>query len=228
VLIVEDAGDLAHLIQRELARAGFEAHLAADGLRGLELHASLKPDLIILDWMLPKLSGIDVLRHIRETATTPVILLTARSEEAERVMGLDAGADDYVTKPFSTQELVARTRALLRRVDMVRRTIEADRSMAQETITRGPLRLDPSAHTASVAGERVDLTPTEFELLHLMLRNPGRAFSRAYLLDAIWDAEYVGGDRSVDNAILRLRKKLGTMADDIETVWGVGYRMRHA
>lgn len=227
VLIVEDAEDLAALLVRELARAGFKTHLASNGLRALELHASLSPDLVILDWMLPGLAGIDVLRQIRQTATTPVIMLTARTEEMDRVTGLEMGADDYVTKPFSVHELLARVTALLRRVEMIRRTMESDRSVERVTIARGRLRLDPAAHAASLHGMVLELSPTEFDLLHLLLRNPGRAFGRAYLLDAVWGAEYVGGDRSVDNAVLRLRKKLGAMAEDIETVWGVGYRMRH-
>jgi DNA-binding response OmpR family regulator len=226
ILLVEDAKDLAAIIQRELSQAGFDAHLAPDGLRALELHASLRPAVVILDWMLPKLDGIDVLRQIRQTAATPVIMLTARGEEMARIRGLEAGADDYLTKPFSMQELIARVRALIRRVEMIQQMMEADRADQRDALTHGPLRLDPRAHYTTANGEPVDLSPTEFDLLHLLLRNPGRAFSRAYLLDTIWGADYLGGDRSVDSAILRLRKKLGSAAEDIETVWGVGYRLR--
>jgi DNA-binding response OmpR family regulator len=153
-------------------------------------------------------------------------MLTARGEETDRVVGLEVGADDYLTKPFSVRELVARVRALLRRSELIRRQLNADREEAGDTLTYGPVRLDPDAHLAALDGEPMDLSPTEFALLHLLLRSPGRAFSRAYLLDTVWREAYVGGDRSVDNAVLRLRKKLGEVGDAVETVWGVGYRLR--
>jgi DNA-binding response OmpR family regulator len=152
-------------------------------------------------------------------------MLTARSEEIDRVIGLEVGADDYLTKPFSMRELVARVRALLRRIAHVQRILEADRQPATGAVRCGPLCLEPEAYAATLGNERLDLTRTEFDLLHLLMRNPGRAFSRSYLLDAVWGENYVTGDRSVDNAILRLRKKLGDMGDAIETVWGVGYRL---
>lgn len=226
VLLVEDASDLAHVIRRELETAGFDVLAAADGLRALELHASARPDLVILDWMLPKLDGIAVLRQIRESAATPVLMLTARGEELDRVMGLEVGADDYLTKPFSMLELIARVRALIRRTELIAATLASDRAGGDERLAVDGLVVDPVGHLALLDDEPLDLSLTEFDLLYLLLRNPGRAFSRAYLLDAIWGADYVGGDRSVDNAILRLRKKLGAMADNIETVWGVGYRWR--
>jgi len=155
----------------------------------------------------------------------PVLMLTARSEETDRVIGLEVGADDYLTKPFSMRELVARVHALLRRIEHVQAVLAADRSNDTSPVCYGPLRLDPSGYRATLEGAPLDLTRTEFDLLHLLLRNPGRAFSRSYLLDTVWGENYVTGDRSVDNAILRLRKKLGALGNGIETVWGVGYRL---
>jgi DNA-binding response OmpR family regulator len=190
------------------------------------LHARHHPDLVILDWMLPKLDGLEVLRQIRQTSAIPVLMLTARDEEADRVIGLEVGADDYLTKPFSMRELIARVRALLRRIERVQQILEADRARSETEIAYGPLHLDPDAHQATLDGKPLDLTRIEFELLHLLLRNPGRAFSRSYLLDTVWGESYVTGDRSVDNGILRLRRKLGGLGEAIETVWGVGYRLR--
>jgi len=226
ILLVEDALDLAQVIVRELKAAGYEALHAGDGVAALQLHASHQPDLVILDWMLPKLDGLEVLRQIRQSSATPVLMLTARDEEADRVIGLEVGADDYLTKPFSMRELMARVRALLRRIERVRQILETDRAGGDAVIKYGPLRLDPQAYQANLADEPLDLTRTEFELLHLLLRNPGRAFSRSYLLDMVWGETYVIGDRSVDNAILRLRRKLGDLGEAIETVWGIGYRLR--
>ncbi|HEY7125162.1 MAG TPA: response regulator transcription factor [Ktedonobacterales bacterium] len=226
ILLVEDERDLAQVILRELDAAGYRTLHVVDGLAALESHACEQPDLVILDWMLPRLDGLEVLRRLRKSAPTPVLMLTARSEETDRIVGLEVGADDYLTKPFSMRELVARVRALLRRAELIRQTLNADRSDGVEVLARGALQLDPQAHVARLDTEPLDLSPTEFALLHLLLRSPGRAFSRAYLLDTIWRESYVGGDRSVDNAVLRLRKKLGPLGEAIETVWGVGYRLR--
>ena len=176
--------------------------------------------------MLPKLNGLEVLRRLRMTSAVPVLMLTARGEEADRVLGLELGADDYLTKPFSLRELVARVHALLRRIQRVQEIVAADRAADATVLAYGPVRLDPAAYAATLAGTPLELTRTEFDLLRLFLRNPGRAFSRTYLLDTVWGADYVAGDRSVDNAILRLRRKLGPLEDAIETVWGVGYRLR--
>jgi DNA-binding response OmpR family regulator len=228
ILLVEDARDLAQVVARELEAAGYHVLLASDGMAGVELHTREQPDLVILDWMLPKMDGLEVLRRIRQSAGTPVLMLTARGEETDRVIGLEVGADDYLTKPFSMRELVARVRAMLRRVELLREMLSADQAGAGEVLTRGSLRLDPQAHQAELDGETLDLSPTEFALLQLLLRSPGRAFSRVYLLDTVWQESYVGGDRSVDNAVLRLRKKLGPLGEDIETVWGIGYRLRPA
>ncbi len=227
VLLVEDALDLAQVVVRELEGAGYEVEAVADGRTALSrLESAPEYDVVVLDWMLPGIDGLEVLRRLRQTSATPVLMLTARSEETDRVLGLEVGADDYLTKPFSMRELVARVRALLRRTELIRQTLSADRGGDGETLVRGPLRLDPASHLATLEGTPLDLSPTEFALLHLLLRSPGRAFSRAYLLDTIWRESYIGGDRSVDNVVLRLRKKLGPVGEEIETVWGIGYRLR--
>lgn len=226
ILLVEDERDLAQVVQRELVAAGYETLYAADGVEALEIHARERVDLIILDWMLPVLNGLDVLRRLRRNSATPVLMLTARSEEADRVIGLELGADDYLTKPFSMRELIARVRAMLRRNEIVQQMLNADRGDAGSVLVRGPLSLNPHTHSATLDDVALDLSPTEFALLQLLLRSPGRAFSRAYLIETLWSETYIGGDRSVDNVILRLRKKLGKLGDAIETVWGVGYRLR--
>ncbi len=228
ILLVEDTPDLAHVVVRELEAAGYEVRHAVDGLSALRLYEKETPDLIILDWVLPRLDGLEVLRRIRQHSAVPVLMLTARSEETDRVVGLEVGADDYLTKPFSMRELIARVHALLRRVEQIQKMLQADRAEDETSIESSGLRLDPIGHLATLHGEPIDLSRTEFDLLHLLLRNPGRAFSRAYLLDTVWGETYVGGDRSVDNAMLRLRKKLGPIGDRIETVWGVGYRFKAA
>ncbi|MEM9953681.1 MAG: response regulator transcription factor [Chloroflexota bacterium] len=226
ILLVEDATDLAKNIRRELEQVGFIVCHAGNGLQALEIHAREKPDLIILDWMLPKLDGLQVLQQIRQHSATPVIMLTARSEEIDRIMGLEVGADDYLTKPFSTRELIVRVKAMLRRVSVIEQTLQRDRQPEQnDVISYRGLQLDPTAYRVTLNENILDLSRTEFDLLRLFLLNPSRAFSRAYLLDTIWSVDYVGGDRAVDNAVLRLRKKLGKLGDAIETVWGVGYRL---
>ncbi len=226
ILLVEDTVELAHVIARELRLASYDVISAEDGLHALEVHASQHPDLVILDWMLPKLDGLEVLRRLRQSSTTPVLMLTARDDEIDRVIGLEVGADDYLTKPFGMRELLARVRALLRREEMIRQTLAADRKTDGEAISYGMLRLDPVGYLATLADTPLELSRTEFDLLHLLLRNPGRAFGRAYLLETVWGEPYLGSDRSVDNVILRLRKKIEPLGDSIETVRGVGYRLR--
>jgi two-component system phosphate regulon response regulator PhoB len=172
------------------------------------------------------MDGIAVLRQIRQRGHTPVLMLTARGEEVDRVIGLEVGAGDYVTKPFGVRELLARVRALLRREETLRQALLADRSAANKQLSYGNLTLDPEAHEVRLGGEPIDLTPTEFDLLQLLMRSPGRTFSRSDLLETVWAENLLGGDRAVDNTVLRLRKKLGPMKDGIETVWSVGYRLK--
>ena len=226
ILLVEDARELARVVARELEAAGHTVSQVADGRDALAAHARQRPDLIILDWMLPGLDGLAVLRQVRQSSGTPVLMLTARGEEADRVIGLEVGADDYLTKPFSMRELLARVHALLRRVELIRGAISADLEPSAERLSYEGLRLDPVERQVTLASKPLEISATEFALLGLLMRHPGRAFSRQYLLETVWDADYVGGDRSVDNAILRLRKKLGPLGERIETVWGVGYRLR--
>jgi DNA-binding response OmpR family regulator len=226
ILLVEDTHDLAKVIEKELRLAGHEVVLANNGLTALDLHTRTQPDIVILDWMLPQLDGLEVLRRIRQHSATPVLMLTARDDEVDRVVGLEVGADDYLTKPFSIRELLARVRAMLRRVELFRQTLGTDHAVADEILIYGPLTIDAAAHRVAYDGVELEVTQIEFNLLSLFLRNPGRAFGRAYLLEAVWGETAVSGDRSVDNTILRLRKKLDRLGDAIETVRGVGYRLR--
>jgi DNA-binding response OmpR family regulator len=226
ILLVEDEARLAQVVTVELEKNGYTVLHAGDGVTALRLREQHRPDLVLLDWMIPALDGLEVLRRLRQVSPIPVLMLTARSEEADRVIGLELGADDYLTKPFGLRELVARVRALLRRMERVQQVISADRQPQSHCLSHQRLLLDPDQRQVTVDGTPVDLTPIEFDLLHLLLRNPGRVFSRTYLLETVWQESYVEGDRSVDNAMLRLRKKLGEAADVIETVWGVGYRLR--
>ena len=229
LLLVEDARDLAAVVIRELEAAGYHVAHAVDGESALRLASEFEFDLVLLDWMLPGMDGLDVLRHLRESSSVPVLMLTARDSEIDRVLGLEIGADDYLTKPFSMRELVARVRAMLRRRELIRQTLVADRNVAESSaITIGGLRLEPESHLVTLDGEPVDLSRTEFALLLLLVHNPGRVFSRAYLLDTIWGENYVDGDRSVDNTVLRLRKKLKGAGESLETVWGVGYRWKRS
>jgi len=225
ILFVEDATDLAQMVIQELEANGYHVRHAADGELALKRFQEASPDLVILDWMLPRLNGLDVLRRIRQVSAVPVLMLTARSDETDRVVGLEVGADDYLTKPFGMRELVARVRALLRRIENVQAILAADRDPGQAPFGCGALQLDPAAHQAWLDGVPVDLTRTEFDLLCLLACNPGRTFSRSYLQETVWGEGYLPGDRSVDNAILRLRKKLGGLGEAVETVWGVGYRL---
>ena len=225
MLLVEDEAELARVIARELEAAGFDVRQAADGETALASLSSHTPDIVVLDWMLPGIDGLEVLRRLRQTSALPVLMLTARSEEIDRVIGLEVGADDYLTKPFGARELIARVRALLRRHARLQEMLAADRAEGAGVLSFGPLDVDPAAHTALLHGTPLDLTRTEFGLLNLLVRNKGRAFSRAYLHDAVWGEPAVEGDRSVDNTVLRLRKKLAELGDSIETVWGVGYRL---
>ncbi len=224
ILLVEDEAQLAWLVERELEAVGYHVRRAGDGPVAQRLFVDDPPDLVVLDWMLPGVDGLDVLRWLRARSAVPVLMLTARVEEVDRVVGLEVGADDYLTKPFGTRELVARIRALLRRQERLREMLAADRAGGTAALRLGPLLLDPTGHVATVDDRPLELTRTEFELLHLLMRNRGRAFSRAYLRDAVWGEPSLEGDRSVDNAVLRLRRKLGPLGGAIETVWGVGYR----
>lgn len=228
ILVVEDETDLCNLIRAQLEAEGHTVFQAFDGSTALALVERHDPQLIILDWMLPGMDGLSVCRQVRQTHLTPILMLTARAEEIDRVLGLEVGADDYVVKPFSMRELLARVRAMLRRVALDARAAEQLRGggelPAPEPVIRGPLRIDLANHTAALDGQPLDLTPKEYDLLVLLASHPGRAFSRDFLLERLWGYDYDGFDRTVDTHIVRLRKKLGPLGEKIITVWGVGYR----
>jgi DNA-binding response OmpR family regulator len=232
ILVVEDEVDICNLIRTRLEAEGHVVHQAFDGPAALDLAERHLIQLVILDWMLPGLDGLAVCRRLREQHLMPIIMLTARSEEIDRVLGLEVGADDYVVKPFSMRELLARVRAMLRRVALdsggtAGAPAESPGVRADEgehPTVCGPLRIDPAMRVATVDGAELDLTPKEFELLALFAAHPGRAFSREYLLQQLWGYDFDGFDRTVDSHVTRLRKKLGPLGEKIATVWSVGYR----
>jgi DNA-binding response OmpR family regulator len=226
ILLVEDELKLAEIVRRELEVAGYQVFHAADGMQALQEFQRQRPDLVVLDWVLPELNGLEVLRRIRKVSAAPVLMLTARGDPTDRVLGLEVGADDYLVKPFNLPELVARVRALLRRAALIREMLATDQAPRQAVIHYGRLALDPQDRSCILNGEPLELTAIEFELLSLLLSHPGRTFNRIYLVETIWKSSYIEGDRAVDNAILRLRKKLSGMEDCLETVRGMGYRMR--
>jgi DNA-binding response OmpR family regulator len=224
VLLVEDERGLASLIRSHLERQGHSVELAFDGIQAIDVTRRAAPDLVILDWMLPGLDGLSVCREVRRHHLMPIIMLTARDEEADRVNGLEAGADDYVVKPFSIPELLARVRALLRRVALD--SAAAAGAQSEGIVIRGPLVIDEGAHAATLAGSALELTRRELAVLAWLVRYPGRTFTREFLLDHVWGGDYDGLDRAVDTQMVRLRRKLGDFGDRIEAVWGVGYRFR--
>jgi two-component system phosphate regulon response regulator PhoB len=220
ILIIEDERALTDVLTYNLGREGFETLVANDGQEGLRKAQTLLPDLIILDLMLPVLNGLEVCRELRageHTRAIPIVMLTAKAEETDQVVGFSLGADDYVTKPFSVKVLVQRIRALLRRHEAA--------SDAAEVVEHLGVRVDRTRHLATVDGRPLDLTPTEFRLLECLLRQPGRAFTRPQLVDAAIGDGTVVLERTIDVHIKTLRRKLGSM-DLIETVRGVGYRFR--
>lgn len=222
ILIVEDERDLNNLIRRHLEEEGHQVLQAFDGPSAALYATQEHPDLIILDWMLPRLDGLEVCRRIRRDSIAPILMLTARAEEIDRVLGLEVGADDYLTKPFSIRELLARVRALLRRVELDQTGPSGEATAP--VLRAGALQVDLAAHTVTVDGQSVELAPKEFDLLEIMVRHPGRAFSRDYLMEKVWGYDANGSDRTVDTHVLRLRKKLGPVGERVETVWGLGYR----
>jgi two-component system phosphate regulon response regulator PhoB len=221
ILVVEDEDSLATLLQYNLQKEGYEITVAGDGEEAMMLVDERLPDLIVLDWMLPKVSGIEVCRRLRqrnETRNVPIIMLTARGEESDRVRGLDTGADDYLVKPFSMTELTARIRAVLRRIRP---------GLAEDRVRRGDLLIDRVAHRVKRAGAEIHLGPTEFRLLDYLMQHPGRVFSREQLLDAVWGSDVYVEARTVDVHIGRLRKALGVSETDdpIRTVRSAGYSL---
>ena len=221
ILVVEDEESLATLLQYNLDKEGFRVAVATDGEEALLLIDEGAPDLVVLDWMLPKVSGVEVCRRLRarpETRNLPIIILTARGEESDRIRGLDTGADDYIVKPFSMSELAARIRAVLRRIRP---------GLAEDNIRYGDLVIDRAAHRVRRGPKEVRLGPTEFRLLDYLMQHPGRVFSREQLLDAVWGSDVYVEARTVDVHIGRLRKALNDGFDDdpIRTVRSAGYSL---
>lgn len=222
ILIIEDDPDTARLVGLYLTRDGHRVLAASDGVEGLRLAREARPDLVVLDLMLPGMSGMDICRELRDESAVPIVMLTARVEEADMLGGLESGADDYVTKPFSPRVLVARIKAVLRRT-------------AREALERGPgeishgdVTLDLERRTARVAGETAQLTPTEFRLLSMFMREPGRTFTRDQIIDRVFGYDFDGYDRTVDAHVANLRRRLGANARQVHTVYGVGYRFGDA
>jgi DNA-binding response OmpR family regulator len=222
VLIIEDEVELAKVLESYLARSGYEVLMASDGHKGLALWEAQSPQMILLDLNLPGMDGIDIARQIRQKDDTPIIMVTARVEEVDRLLGLELGADDYITKPYSPREVVARVRAVLRRV--VKSDVEQPKLIIVDD-----LKIDSDSFLVYQSGVTVDLTPTEFSIISTLAAQPGRVFSRLQLLEACQGVAYEGYERSIDAHIKNLRAKLG---DDIkapryiETVFGVGYRFK--
>jgi DNA-binding response OmpR family regulator len=219
VLVVDDEPMVLEVLARYLEADGFAVTTAGDGVAALERFAEQVPDLVLLDLMLPRIDGFEVLERMRGSARVPVIMITARGEETDRVVGLDLGADDYVTKPFSPREVVARVRAVLRRT--------GEGPVAVEPVVVGGLAIDPAAREVTLDGEPVRLTPKEFDLLQFLAMNPGVVYSRIQLLEELWDFAWDGDPSTVTVHIRRLREKIETDPSDpqrLVTVWGVGYR----
>jgi two-component system OmpR family response regulator len=219
ILVIEDEPGIARAVSEHLTAEGYAVTVAGDGRTGLAEAKANEPDLILLDLMLPELSGLDVLRELRRDSTVPVIILTARAEETDRIVGLELGADDYLAKPFSLRELSARIRAVLRRTAT---------SGGPALSVAGPITLDAGRHEVWVNGTPVELTPTEFRLLNCLIDSPGRVFTRLQLLAAAFGDVYAGYERSIDTHVRNLRRKLeraGAPPQQIETVFGIGYRL---
>lgn len=226
VLIVDDEAAIVELVAYNLTREGFDVLVSHDGAEALKIARRESPDLVVLDVMLPGMSGLDVCRQLRRETEIPIIMLTARKDEVDRVLGLELGADDYVTKPFSPRELVARVKAILRRSRP-----REDGDGESPEISRTGLIVDLDRRAASLDGRILNLTFTEFELLHILAKNPGRAFTRDDLLMRVWGQDFFGDARTVDVHVRHLREKLLEDPQNprfIETVRGVGYRFRES
>ncbi len=218
VLVVEDDRRIADMVIKNLESAGYECHVSSDGGQALADFERVRPDLVVLDLGLPGIDGLQVTRRLRRDSDVAILMLTARTSESDKLLGLELGADDYVTKPFSTAELMARVRALLRR---------AGGSVRERVLDLGSLHIDPARRSVERQGTPVVLTSLEFDLLYFLASRPGRVFSREALMEQVWGSDRVVDDRSIDSLVSRLRRKL---EDDpavprfIQTVWGAGYR----
>jgi DNA-binding response OmpR family regulator len=217
ILVVDDERNIIELVRLYLEQAGFRVVEARDGREALEQHDRVDPDLIVLDLMMPGVDGMEVTREVRRRGETPILMLTARSEDIDRIVGLELGADDYLTKPFNPREMVARVKAILRRSDPATR--------GARPMDVGDLRVDPRRREAYVGDRRVELRPREFDLLAALARDPGVVWTRDDLLSSVWGTDFPGETRTVDVHISELRRKLGEDGPPIETIKGVGYRL---
>jgi DNA-binding response OmpR family regulator len=221
VLVVDDEPIVSEVVQRYLVREGYEVAVAQDGEAALAEARELAPDLVVLDLMLPKLDGLEVCRQLRAESSVAIIMLTAKGEESDRILGLGLGADDYLVKPFSPGELVARVKAVLRRTTVPPSAAPGD------LIRHGALRINPRARKVELDGKSVELTAKEFDLLHFLARNAGQVFTREQLLDQVWDYAYFGDTSTVTVHVRRLREKVEPdpmRPRYVKTVWGVGYK----
>jgi DNA-binding response OmpR family regulator len=217
VLVVDDERNIVELVRLYLEKEGFNVVAAGDGEGALVQYERSDPDLVVLDLMLPKLDGFEVCRELRRRGDVPILMLTARSEDVDAIVGLELGADDYVTKPFNPRALVARVKAILRRTDAT--------AKGGRPIQVGDLRIDPRRREASVGDRRLDLRAREFDLLVALARDPGVVMSRDALLQDVWGTDFPGETRTVDVHVAEVRKKLGDDGPDVETVRGIGYRL---
>jgi DNA-binding response OmpR family regulator len=218
ILIVEDDRRIAALVAKNLEAAGYDCRVAHDGDAAVAEIARLRPAVIVLDLTLPGIGGLEITRLVRRESDVPILMLTARSSESDKVLGFELGADDYLTKPFGTAELVARVKALLRRTSAAPR---------ERDLVFGTLRIDPARRDAERDGVRIPLTTLEFEMLWFLASRAGRVFSRDALMDLVWGGDRIVGDRSIDSLVSRLRRKLEADPENpryIQTVWGAGYR----
>jgi len=222
VLIVDDEKNIVDIIAFNLKKEGFQVIKAGDGEEGLKKTFEQQPDIILLDIMMPKMDGYETCKKIREKLQTPIIMLTARAEEVDKVLGLELGADDYIVKPFDSKELVARVKAVLRRYEQNNEKKEDN----SKKLVFSNLEINISNYTVEYYGENVDFPPKEFELLHYLAQHPNQVFTREQLLDRIWGYEYIGDTRTVDVHIKRIREKLNKKEQNwsVKTVWGVGYK----
>ncbi len=223
ILVIEDEKNISDLLELYLEKEGYETQAAADGVKGIETFRSFQPDLVLLDIMLPIMDGWSVLKKIREDGKTPVIMLTAKGELSDKVQGLEGGADDYITKPFETKEVVARIHAVLRRYGL-------EEDVSEKKLTFPKLIINLDSYELIVDGKRIDTPPKELELLYRLASAPNRVFTRNQLLDEVWGFDYFGDSRTVDVHVKRLREKLEGVSDQwaLKTVWGVGYKFEVA
>lgn len=220
ILIVDDDANICELLRLYLEKDGFDTVVANDGEQAVEYASKYSPDLILLDIMLPKLDGWQVCREIRKTSETPIIMLTAKGETFDKILGLELGADDYVSKPFDTKEVIARIKAVLRR------TNDSDKDSRISEVRYDKLRINLTNYELEVNGVKIDTPPKELELIYHLASNPNRVYTRDQLLDEVWGFDYYGDSRTVDVHVKRLREKLENVSDEwsLKTVWGVGYK----